>query len=83
VIPCRMRRKLRNPFLPQHRFIWSFRQDRHGNTRLAEQLESVSGTHFGKHSHEAIACVPRPEEWTSPVTTEGNKVEVASSVLAS
>jgi len=50
---------------------------------ITEQLETVSGTHFVKHSHEAIAGVPRPEEWASPVTTEGNKVEVASSVMAS
>jgi hypothetical protein len=50
---------------------------------IAEQLESVSGTHFVKHSHEVIACVPRSEEWASPVATEGNKVEVASSVMAS
>jgi hypothetical protein len=50
---------------------------------IPEQLESVSGTHFVQHSHEAIACVPRSEEWASPVTTEGNKVQVASSVMVS
>jgi len=50
---------------------------------IAEQLESVPGTHFVKHSREAIACVPRSEEWASPVATEVNKVQVASCVMAS
>jgi hypothetical protein len=45
--------------------------------------ETVPGTDFVEDFHKTIARMPRPEQGTPPVTTKGNKVEIASTVVAS
>lgn len=49
---------------------------------IAEEPEFVPGAHLVEYFYKPIACASRSQEWAATLTTKGNEVEIASSVVA-
>jgi hypothetical protein len=48
---------------------------------IADKTKFVPSSDLVEYSHEAIPCALRSKKWAAAVTTEGDEMKIASSVI--